>query len=148
MSGPVLPKFDKSAFQSPTIGELRAIGIGLKKSPGKLDLIVYCPLNGRCPHCNSALISANSVGKRKLCYATPWPMSIVGFDMRFIKCKRHFMTHDPAYVDTLPSADQIKNKFVATKGNGSHICFVRLLRSGLTVSQVSSSRDNSFPILT
>ncbi len=51
-TGPVPPKFDKSDFQSPTIVELRAIGIGLKKSPGKLDLIVYCPMSGHCPHCN------------------------------------------------------------------------------------------------
>ena len=34
-SGPVAPKFDKSDFQSPTIGELRAIEIGSKTSPGK-----------------------------------------------------------------------------------------------------------------
>ena len=61
-AGPVPPKFDRSDFQSPTISELRAIGIGTKTSPGKLDLLVYCPLMGRCPHCKSALITANSVG--------------------------------------------------------------------------------------
>ena len=94
-SGPVPPKFDRSDFQSPTISELRAIGIGIKTFPGKLDLLVYCPLKGRCPHCNSALITANSVGKRKLCYAIPWPKIIVGVDMRCNKCKKHFMTHDP-----------------------------------------------------
>ena len=37
----VLPKFDRSDFQSPTISELRAIGIVIKTSPGKLDLLVY-----------------------------------------------------------------------------------------------------------
>ena len=30
-------------------------------------------------------------------------MSIVGIDMRCTKCKKHFMMHDPRYVDTLPS---------------------------------------------
>ena len=50
-SGPVHPIFDKSAFQTPTIGELRALGIRTKTAPGKLDLLVYCPLKGRCPHC-------------------------------------------------------------------------------------------------
>ena len=130
------PKFDKSDFQSPTIAELRAIGIGMKTSPGKLDLMVYCPLDGRCPHCGSSLILANSVGKRKLCYATPWPVSIVGIDMRCTKCKKHFMTHDPRYVDTLPLAEQVMREFVSTKGNGSHVAIIRLLRLGMTVAQV------------
>jgi hypothetical protein len=114
----------------------RAIGIGTRSSPGKLDLLVYCPLNGRCPYCNSALVSANSVGKRKLCYAIPWSKTIVGVDMRCGKCKKHFMTHDTAYVDTLPSSEQMKREFVTGKGNGSHISLLRLLRSGLTVAQV------------
>jgi phage FluMu protein Com len=108
----VPPKFDKRDFQSPTIGELRATGIGTKTCPGKLDLLVYCQLTGRCPHCKSALISANSVGKRKLCYAIPWPKTIVGVDMRCSKCNKHFMTHDVSYVDTLPSKEQIKQEFV------------------------------------
>ena len=38
----------------------------LKNFLGKLDLLVYCPLNGRCPYCKSALIHINSVGKSKL----------------------------------------------------------------------------------
>ena len=135
-TGPVPPKFDRSDFQSPTISELRATGIGVRTFPGKLDMIVYCPLKGRCPHCNSALITANSVGKRKLCYAIPWPKTIVGVDMRCGKCNKHFMTHDPSYVDTLPSDQQIKREFVSSKGNGSHISLLRLLRSGLTVAQV------------
>ena len=135
-SGPVPPNFDRSDFQSPTIAELRAIGIGLKTCPGKLDLLVYCPLNGRCPHCSSALISANSVGKRKLCYAIPWPKSIVGIDMRCTKCKKHFMTHDPRFVSTLPSAEQVKREFVTAKGNGTHMSLICLLRSGMTVAQV------------
>ena len=45
------------------------------------------------------------------------------------------MTHDTNYVDTLPSEKQ-KREFVTTKGNGSHISLLRLLRSGLTVAQV------------
>ena len=126
------PNFDRSDFQSATIAELRAIGIGLKTCPGKLDLLVYCPLNGRCPHCSSAIISANSVGKRKLCYAIPWPKSIVGIDMRCTKCKKHFMTHDPRFVSTLPSMWE----FVTGKGNGTHMSLRRLLRSGMTVAQV------------
>ena len=82
------------------------------------------------------LITANSVGKRKLCYAIPWPKTTVGVDMRCGKCNKHFMTHDPSYVDTLPSDQQIKREFVSSKGNGSHISLLRLLRSGLTVAQV------------
>ena len=49
-SGPVPPKFDRSDFQSPSISELRAIGIGIKTFPGKLDLLVYCPLKNRTDH--------------------------------------------------------------------------------------------------
>lgn len=120
-SGPVPPKCDWSEFQSPTISELRAIDIGIKTFPGNQDLLVYCPLKGRCPHCKFALITANSVGKWKLCYAIPQQKSIVGGDMRCSKCKKHFMTHDPKYVNTLPSAEQIKQESAATKGNGSHI---------------------------
>ena len=56
--------------------------------------------------------------------------------MRCTRCKKHFMTHDARYVDTLPSAEQIKREFVTAKGNGSHISLLRLLRSGLTVAQV------------
>ena len=141
-SGPVPPKFDRSDFQAPTMRELRAIGIGIHISPSKLDLLVYCPLKGRCPHCESALITANSVGKRKLCYAIPWPKSIVGVDMRCGKCKKHFMTHDTNYVDTLPSAEQVKREFVTAKGNGSHISLLRMLRSGLTVAQVERYIDD------
>ena len=126
-SGPVPPNFDKSAFQSPTVGELRAIGIRTETAPGKLDLLVYCPLKGRCPHCKSALITANLVGKRKLCYAVPWPKIIVGVDMRCTKCKKHFMMHDSSYVDTLPTTEQIKREFVSCKGNESHISLRRLL---------------------
>ena len=69
----------------------------------RLDLPVYCPLKGRCSHCKSALISANSVGKRKLCYANPRPKTIIGKDMRCTRRKKHFMSHDTAYVDSLPS---------------------------------------------
>ena len=39
-SGPMPPKFNKSDMQSPTRAEIRSIRIGLKTSPGKLDLIV------------------------------------------------------------------------------------------------------------
>ena len=46
------------------------------------------------------------------------------------------MTHDTSYVETLPTAEQIKREFVAGKGNGSHAFLLRLLRSGMTVSQV------------
>ena len=65
-TGPVPPKFDRSDFQAPTIAECRAVGIGTWTSPGKLDLLFYCSLKGRCPHCRSAVITANSVGKRKV----------------------------------------------------------------------------------
>ena len=135
-SGPVPPKFDRSDFQSRTVGEVRAIGIGLKTSPGKLDLLAYCPLKGRCPHCQSSLIYANSVGKPKLCYAVPWPKTVVGIDMRCTKCKKHFMTHDPSYVATLTSEEQIKQDFVTGKGNATHVSLIRMLRSGSTVSQM------------
>lgn len=108
----------------------------MKTSPGKLDLLMYCPLNGRCPHCRSSLITANGVGKRKLCYAVPWPKSIVGIDVKCTKCKKHFMTHDPKYVATLPTADQLKMEFVSGKGNGTHISLIKLLRSGATVALV------------
>ena len=135
-TGPVPPKFDRSNFQSPMISELRAIGIRVRTFLGKLDLIIYCPLKGRCSHCNSALITANSVGKRKLCYAILWPKTIVGVDMRCGKCNKHFMMHNLSYVDTLPSDQQIKREFVSSKGNGSHITLLRLLWSGLTVAQV------------
>ena len=136
------PKFYRSDFQSPTMSELRAISIGIKTFLGKLNLLVYCPLIGRCPHCKSALVTANSVGKRKLCYVIPWPKTIVGVDMRCGKCKKHFMTHDISYVDTLPSAEQVKREFVTAKGNGSHISLLRLLRSGLTVAQVQKYVEN------
>lgn len=52
------------------------------------------------------------------------------------------MTHDPSYVDTLPSDQQIKHEFVSSKGNGSHISLLRLLRSGLTVAQVERYIDD------
>ena len=66
-------------------------------------------------------------------YATPWPKSVVGIDMRCSKCKKHCMTHDPKYVSSLPS---FKRDFVTAKGNGTHMSLVRLLRSGMTVAQV------------
>ena len=135
-SGPMPPKFNKSGMQSPTRAEIRSIRIGLKKSPGKLDLIVYCPLNGRCPYCKSALISINTVGKTKLCYGVPWSKSIVGANMKCSQCKKHFMMHDSSYTDSLPLEEQIKQEFVTGKGNGSHISLLRLLRSGLAVVQV------------
>lgn len=97
---PCASKFDWSDFQSPMISELRAVSIGVKSSPGKLDLLIYCPMKGRCLHCNSTLIAGNLVGKYKLYYAVPWPKSILGTDMRCNKCKKHFMTHNPKYVDT------------------------------------------------
>ena len=46
------------------------------------------------------------------------------------------MMHDPRYVDTLPSAEQVMREFVSTKGNGSHVAIIRLLRLGMTVAQV------------
>ena len=62
--------------------------------------------------------------------------------MRCGKRKKHFMTHDISYVDTLPSEEQIKREFVTAKGNGSHISLLRLLRSGLTVAQVQRYVEN------
>ena len=76
------------------------------------------------------------MGKRKLVYATPWPKTLVGTDMRCTKCKKHFMSHDPSYISSLPSGDQLKRDFVATKGNATHISLIQMLRSGLTVAQV------------
>ena len=52
------------------------------------------------------------------------------------------MTHDPSYVNTLPSDQQIRREFVSSKGNGSHISLLRLLRSGLTVAQVERYIDD------
>ena len=46
------------------------------------------------------------------------------------------MSHDPMYVETLPSGEQLRREFVATKGYGTHIAIVQLLRSGMTVAQV------------
>ena len=132
--GPIPPKFDRIDYQSPRIGELRQISIGMKTESGKLDLLVYCPTTGRCPYCKSSLIVANSVGKRKLCYSIPWPKTVVGLDMRCKKCKKHFMTHDPLYISTLSSHNQIKCD--GGKGNCTHMSIIRLLRSGLTVAQV------------
>ena len=132
-SGPVPPTFTNQDYQVPTIRELRATKIGVVSSPGKLNLIIYCPLNGRCPNCNSTV---NSVGKKKLSYAVPWPKTIVGIDMGCVKCSKHFMTHDPKYVETLPFGDQMKCDFVTGKGNGCHISILRLLRYGLNVSQL------------
>ena len=50
--------------------------------------------------------------------------------------KKHFMTHDPSYVNSPPTGEQLKSDFVATKGNGTNMSLVRLLRSGMTVAQV------------
>lgn len=108
--------------------------------PGKLDLLIYCPLKGRCPHCKSTLICANSVGKRKLCYAMPWPKTIVGTDMRCTSCKKHFMSHDQAYVETLPSGEQLRKDFVSTKGNGTHMSLIRMLRAGMTVGRYAEGQ--------
>lgn len=72
-------------------------------------------------------------GKRKLCYAIPWPKTIVGTDMRCTSCRKHFMSHDTAYVDSLPSEEQHKS---ATKGYGAHMSIIWLLRTGMTVAQV------------
>ena len=85
-AGPIPPKFDRSDYQSPMIGELWAMEIGTKTVSGKLDLFIYCPLRGRCPYCKTTMISVNSVGKWKLCYAVPWPRTIVGVDMRCSTC--------------------------------------------------------------
>ena len=46
------------------------------------------------------------------------------------------MSHDPMYVETLPSGEQLRREFVATKGYGTHIDIVQLLRSGMTLAQV------------
>ena len=135
-TGPVPPTFGKSDYQSPKISELSAMEIGYRSVPGKLDLMMYCPVSGKCPHCNSASIMRNTVGKPKLCYALPWPKTIVVVDMRCGKCNKQFMTHDPIYVDTLPSELQIKREFVSSKRYATHISLIRLLRSGLTVAQV------------
>ena len=134
--GPVPPQFGKGHFMAVFIQQLRTIEIGVKTGPGMLDMIVYCPLKGRCPYCQSTLINANSVGKTKLCYAVPWPKCVVGIDMRCTSCKKHFMTHDPSYISTLPSVQQVKQDFVTGKGNATHVSLIQLLRSGSTVSQL------------
>ncbi len=82
------------------------------------------------------MISANSVRRRKLIYAIPWPKSLVGIDMRCGKCKKHWLTHDPKYVSTLPMSVQLQQTCISTKGNGTDLSLIRMLRSGLTVAQV------------
>ena len=135
--GPVPPKLDRGYnFQALSIQQVRTIEIGVKTSPGLLDMIVYCPLNGKCPYCQSTLIRANTLGKPKLCYAVPWPKSVIGVDMKCTSCNKHFMTHDPSYISTLPSVQQVKQDFVGGKGNATHVSLIRLLRSGSTVSQL------------
>ena len=87
-SGPFSPTFTNQDYQTPTTSELLATKSGVISSPGKLDLIIYWNLED----VHSTLINTNSVGKKKLCYA---PRTIVGIDMRCVKCSKHFMTHDP-----------------------------------------------------
>ena len=62
------------------------------------------------------------VGKHKLCYAIPWPKTIVGVDMRCGKCKKHFMTHDPSYVDTLTSEEKIRRDFFIRDNDSCCTC--------------------------
>ena len=130
--------FDRSDYQTASLGEAKTTCFGLKKATdrAKLDAILFCPLTGRCPYCKSALLSANSVGKGKLCYAIPWPKTVIGLDVKCVKCSRHFMTFDADYVATLPSGVQLKADFVTGKGNASHMSLLHLLRSGMTVAQV------------
>ena len=130
--------FDRSDYQTASLGEAKTTCFGLKKATdrAKLDAILFCPLTGRCPYCKSALLSANSVGKGKLCYTIPWPKTVIGLDVKCVKCSRHFMTFDADYVATLPSGVQLKADFVTGKGNASHMSLLHLLRSGMTVAQV------------
>ena len=46
------------------------------------------------------------------------------------------MMHDPSYVDTLRSDQQINREFISSKGNRNDTSLLRLLRLGLTVDQV------------
>ena len=98
--GPVPPKFDKPSYQSPLIGEL----LSSERKPHQESWSIVQPKG------DALIVSriiANSVGKRKLCYA------VVGLDMRCQKCKKHFMTHDPLYINTLSSKDQVNRDFVS-----------------------------------
>ena len=52
------------------------------------------------------------------------------------------MTLDSSYVDTLSSGDQVKKEFVCGKGHATHISIIRLLRSGMTVSQLERLLDD------
>ncbi len=121
-TGPAPPKFDKSNFQ-------------------------YCPMSGRCPHCNSMMISANSVGSHKLIYAIRWPKSLVDIDMRCGKCKKHWLSHDPKYVSTLPMSVQLQQTCISTKGNGTDLSLIRMLRSGMTGTGGETCAGGSYTTL-
>ncbi len=97
-----------------------------------LILIVYFSVKGKCLHCSSAFIQTNSMGNRKLCYAVPWTKSLVGAEMRCGKCRKHFMSHDSKYINTLTIFEQIKCKFLSGKGYVTHISIISMLHSGMT----------------
>lgn len=124
--GLVPPRFDRRDIQSPPLSELRAIGIRTKICLGKLDLLVYCPLEGRCPHCKSVLSKANPVSKQKLWYAILWPKTMW----------QVLMTHNTMWTPSLQQNRSSQSLSQQGVCHGSHISLQQLLQSGLTVAQV------------
>ena len=52
-----------------------------------------------------------------------------------MKCKKQLMTHDPSYISTLPSVQQVNQDFDGGKANATHVSLIRPLRSGSTVER-------------
>lgn len=112
------------------------------RKEGYLDLFLFAPTNGHCPHCKSNKIVGRGVSSwlKLVLKADDFPMYCRGMDIKCVDCNSFIKSMDSRYVNTLPSKEKLQMTFLNTgQSYGIDNAMVRGMRNGQTASSISAN---------
>ena len=113
-----------------------------------LDLLIFAPTTGYCPHCTSKNIFAHGASKAKFVYGKVFPYWCLGVNIRCKDCSKMVKSIDVRYVATLPRADRMRMPFLSTgRSNGVDYYLIVQMRLGQSAKGVAQSQNCSSSLL-
>ena len=84
-----------------------------KRQTGYLDLFIFGPMTGVCPHCRSPNIRNKGANSHiKLVWNYGLPYYSLGIDICCVDCGRNIKSIDSRYVETLPKHQRLAMPFI------------------------------------
>ena len=141
-----LPK--KPDHEEHGVGFCREVSIKLICQDGFLDMLIFAPSTGHCPHCESGKIHASRICScAKLVCTLACPMHCLGMDVDFTNCNRSIKSFDSCCVATLPRHHRLQMPFLQTgQSLGVHNNLIRFMRLGQPGSVVATSQQASLRV--